>query len=204
MTIHLKANPKTKVVWFDRPSDCICFADRLDVLCKEGEPIPQAAIIKIPLSDGEDFIEALMNSSRKEENYWKIVDGIQFVLDKKAADSIQLSERLRLEWSKESGGGIVRRNNNEIVVRADEVIKLRELRDKVREILDGYEKNNAPMDPGTRIFELKKWIEESGLDEYRELPQPKDTAGGEGEGENPSKHPDQPGSGESGSPPSGR
>lgn len=121
-------------VWFDRPSDCFCFADRLDERCKPGEPIPPEAVVRIPLKDGEDFVEAIMNHATTNaiagEDFSKIMWGIQELLDKRASYAVGLSERLRLEMQRISGG-TVDRNNNEVLVRVNHVTRLRQLRDVV-------------------------------------------------------------------------
>lgn len=162
-------------VWFDRPRDCLCFADRLDQRCKEGEAIPDDAIIRVPLLDGEDFIEAVMNAAQTEtENFWKVMDGVQKLLDKRAEQAINLAEHLRLEWSKRADG-ITGKMSNTVAVRADEWIKNQRLRDKVLGMLADHEKKTAPRGgqiviPDFPVHELQKFVEENKLDESTELP----------------------------------
>lgn len=121
-------------VWFDRPSDCLCFADRLDERCKPGEPIPHEAVVRIPLKDADDFVEAIMNhaatSAIAGSDFSKVMWGIQTLLDRRAGYAVGLSERLRLEMQKLSGG-TVDQNNNEVLVRTNHVTRLRQLRDVV-------------------------------------------------------------------------
>lgn len=186
-------------VWFDRPRDCLCFADRLDEHLKDGEAIPDKCIIRIPLLDGEDFTEAIINTVYKattdnEATFWKIMDGIQRLLDKRTAHAISLSERLRLEWSKRSGG-VIQRMQNEVSVRADEWIKLQKLREKVGEWITKLDAmGGAGVDESdTAFWDIAHFVKENGLDEPRDLPNP------EGESARPGgeeERPDQPGSGE--------
>lgn len=121
-------------VWFDRPSDCLCFADRLDARCKPGEPIPPDAVVRIPLKDSEEFLEALTNhltvNAIVGEDFSKILWGVQRLLDSRAAHAINLSERVRSEIARTSGGS-ADRNQNEVVVRAETLTRLRQLRDVV-------------------------------------------------------------------------
>jgi hypothetical protein len=151
------------MVWFDRPRDCLCFADRVDEIEKD-HAIPDERAIRIPLTDCEDFIDAVMNASGDRADFWKTMDGIQVLLDGRAAKAIQLAERLRLEWSKRSGGGAVQRNMNEVTVRADEWIRLQEMREKVVAFL-GTTEGKAP-----ELESLENWINERGLDEPGRLP----------------------------------
>lgn len=121
-------------VWFDRPSDCLCFADRLDERCKEGEPIPPEAVVRIPLKDSEEFLEALTNHMAVNaivgEDFTKILWGVQKLLDGRAGHAIELSECVRTQIAKTSGG-TPDRNNNEIMVRAETQTRLRQMRDVV-------------------------------------------------------------------------
>lgn len=163
------------MVWFDRPRDCLCFADRMDEIEKD-HAIPDDRTIRIPLIDCEDFLSAVMNASREKEDFGKIMDGIQVLLDGRAAKAIQLSERLRLEWSKRAGGGVVAKNLNEVVVRADEWIRLQELREKVVAFLG--------ITTGTTVEleSLANWIKERKLDEPGRLPKSQ-TYPGQADGE---------------------
>lgn len=122
------------LVWVDRASDHICIADGYADRCEEGKPIPAECIVRIPLVDGEDFIEAVLNA--RGENAAKVIDGIQAVLDKRAAEAVALSEHLRLETSKRSLG-VVARNQNEVVVRLDRHRKLEALLVLVKAVVEG-------------------------------------------------------------------
>lgn len=198
MTITREKAEMRVAVWFDRPRDCICFADRLDERCKEGQPIPEELIIRIPLVDGEDFIEALMNAARGEANFWKIMDGVQSALDTRAAQAFQLTERLRLEWSKRSHG-VVARNMNEVIVKADSLFKLIALRDEIAKAVkwqqDPSNTHNCT-DDANNLAALVEWFEERGLDELAGLPEPKPEADREGAVQDAPTSSDQSGSGE--------
>lgn len=150
--IPMKPEGKPKIlVWIDRAADHICVADGYDEEIKEGQPIPRECIIRIPLEDGEDFIEAAMNSP-KGESAAKVIDGIQSALDKRAAHAVALSERLRLEVSKRSLG-VVARNQNEVVVRLDRHTKLDGLLTLVKAVVDGTGQRG----------ELRTYLEENDL-----------------------------------------
>lgn len=181
------AVPKNKMsvaVWFDRARDCLCFASRLqdeqeytayDGKVKKfraGDPIPEEFIVRIPLVDGEDFVEAVMNAphAEGEEDLTKIVYGVQKLLDKRVADAISLSERLRLEWSKRVLGGLTGRNTNEVTVRADEWIKHQALREKVMEFFKDVRKSDGGHEASAAFLALSNFFEENGLDESRDLP----------------------------------
>ena len=133
-------------VWFDRPSDCLCFADRLDERCKPGEPIPPEAVVRIPLKDSDEFIEALTNhmavNAVAGEDFTKILWGVQKLLDKRATHAIELSERVRSEIAKTSGG-TADRNNNEALVRVETLTRLRQLRDVVGKQRERVEEGKA-------------------------------------------------------------
>jgi hypothetical protein len=133
-------------VWFDRPSDCLCFADRLDERCKDGEPIPPDAVVRIPLKDSEDFIETLTNhlavNAIVGEDFTKILWGIQKQLDSRAKHAIELSEHVRSQIIKTSGG-TADRNNNEIVMRVETVTRLRQMRDVVGKQRERVEEGKA-------------------------------------------------------------
>jgi hypothetical protein len=163
-------------VWFDRPRDHLCFADRLDERVKDGEAVPEDCIIRIPLLDAEDFVEAVMNAARVETNFWKIMDAVQVILDRRAKHSINLSELLRLEWGKRAGG-VIGRIQGEVSVRADEWIKHQKLREKVLGMLSEHEKKTAPRNgqiviPDFPVHELQAFVEENDLDGPGSLPSP--------------------------------
>lgn len=123
-------------VWFDRPRDQLCVVDRLDERAEEadGKPIPDDVIIRIPLQEAEDFVDAvfvsLLDRVGEGEDFTKAFYGVQKLLDQRASQAVQLAERLRLEMGKRSGGS-VDRNVNETLVRLDAVTKLRDLRNTV-------------------------------------------------------------------------
>lgn len=178
-------------VWFDRPRDCLCFANKLDERIKEGEAIPDECIIRIPLVDGEDFVEAIINSAYKttledDSDFWKIMDGIQKLLDMRMATAIALSERLRNEWAKRSGG-VVNSASCSATIRADEFVKLSGLRVKVLGVLDDLKRKRD--NPESLLRELGDFVERFKLDESRDLPHP------EGESPRSEEKPDRPGAG---------
>lgn len=127
------------IVWFDRPRDELCFASRLDERIKEGMLIPEECIVRIPLKDGEDFIEAVINAALTDTaagaDFVKVMDGVQRLLDERAAVALSLAERVRLEMEKRSGG-TMSRLHNEVLVRLEMLERLRGLRDRVKEQLD--------------------------------------------------------------------
>lgn len=133
-------------VWFDRPSDCLCFADRLDERCKDGEPIPPDAVVRIPLKDSEDFMEVLTNhltaNAIAGEDFSKILWGVQRKLDSRATHAIELSERVRSEIARTSGG-VADRNNGEALVRVETLTRLRQLRDVVGKQAERVEAGKA-------------------------------------------------------------
>lgn len=124
------------IVWFDRPRDELCFASRLDERIKEGMLIPEECIVRIPLKDGEDFIEAIVNAALTDTaagaDFVKVMDGVQRLLDERAAVALSLAERVRIEMEKRSGG-TAPRWQNEVLVRLDMLARLRGLRDLVGE-----------------------------------------------------------------------
>jgi hypothetical protein len=142
-------DPKMRVaVWFDRPKDMLCFADRLDERIEEGAPIPEDLIVRIPLKDAEDFVDALFNyivsATLEGEDFTKVMYGIQTLLDNRAAYAVELSERLRMEMTKKSQG-TVNRNMNEVLVRLDYLTRLRNLRDVVSKQMQRVEEDG--LDP---------------------------------------------------------
>lgn len=104
---NLPANARI-IVWFDKPRDTICIADRIDK-AQELEPIPEECIVRIPLLDGEEFFEAVFNactanSLSKDTSLREVLDGILGLLDRNAAHWANLAEIVRTEISKRSGG----------------------------------------------------------------------------------------------------
>jgi hypothetical protein len=148
------------VVWFDPPNDCICFATR-DGL-KPDEMIPDDKIIKIPLLHAEGFVEALMCAAMAEgfrsdpADFDKIMYGVQKLLDTRAVNAITLAERLRLERSKQAGGGVINSINSEVVVHAKEYGKLLELLKQARECV-------KTIPHSASAFTLRKWMDENDL-----------------------------------------
>jgi len=148
------------VVWFDRPLDCVCFATREGM--EPGEMIPDEKIVKIPLLHTEGFIEALMCSAMAEGfrsdpmDFDKIMYGIQKLLDTRAINAITLAERLRLERSKQAGGGVVNSINNEIIVHAKEYGKLLELLRQARDCVKTIPHSAA-------ASTLRQWMQENDL-----------------------------------------
>ncbi|HUU59118.1 MAG TPA: hypothetical protein VMZ50_06210 [Phycisphaerae bacterium] len=122
-------------VWIDRPRDQICVVDRLDerVAEADGKPIPDDCIIRIPLIEAEDFVDAVFNALVGKvdgEDFTRAFYGVQKILDRRASAAVQVAERLRLEMAKRSGGS-VDRNLNETLVPLDVLTRLRGLRDVV-------------------------------------------------------------------------
>lgn len=182
------------VVWFDRPRDCLCVANKLDSRVKEGEAIPDECIIRIPLVDGEDFVEAVINSAYKitledDSDFWKIMDGIQKLLDQRAATAITLAERLRIEWAKRSGG-VVNAASCVAQMQVDEYVKLQKLREKVVALISDDDVNDGTGVGLNKLGDFREWVEENKLDESRDLPHP------EGESTRPEEKPHRPGAGE--------
>lgn len=133
-------------VWFDRARDELCFVNRLDDLCGDDpDIIPDDAVVRIPLLDAEEFVEVAMTAmlDRCEgDDFTKVYEGIQVVLDGRAAHSVQLAERFRLEMQKRSQG-VVNRNMNEATVRMDALQRLRNLRDVVNKQRDRVHKEGV-------------------------------------------------------------
>ena len=181
------------VVWFDRPRDCLCFANKLDARIKEGEAIPDECIIRIPLVDGEDFVDVIINSAYKttledDSDFWKIMDGIQKLLDQRMATAISLSERLRNEWAKRSGG-VVNAASASATIRADEFVRLTKLREKVLELVSDNDVNDGTSVGLNKLGDFREWVE-ANFDESRDLPHP------EGESTRLEEKPHRPGAGE--------
>lgn len=173
--------PKPKVVvWFDRARDCLCIADRMDEERKvngqvykyeEGMFIPDPFIVRIPLMFGEEFIEAVFNVANTGSDFCKIMDGIQRLLDGKTANYIDLSEQLRSELAKRSGGGVVQASQRFVQVGADRFGKMHQLHRKVCEL---FEDKDLYFDAAlgmTKVEELSQWMQERGLYEPGQLPQ---------------------------------
>lgn len=155
-------------VWFDRPSDTLCFADRLDKRmadAKEGEPIPEACVVRIPLVDAEDFVEALVNhciaNAVAGEDFSKVMWGVQEILDRRVAQAASLSERLRGEMTRQSGG-TASRSSQEATVRVEAWERFRALRDEVKRLLTAEAAGHSV----GRVFDsLRDFYEEHRLDE---------------------------------------
>ncbi len=111
---------------------------------EEGGLIPDEIIVRIPLKEAEDFVDAVFNylvsATLTGDDFTKVMYGIQQLLDNRAAYAVELSERLRLEMSKRSQG-TVDRNKNEVVVRLDFLTRLRNLRDVVAKQMERVEQN---------------------------------------------------------------
>lgn len=173
--------PKAKViVWFDRARDCLCIADRMDEEKKingqtykyeEGAYIPEPFIVKIPLMYGEDFIQAIFNAANAGSDFCKVMDGIQRLLDGRASTAIDLTEQLRSELAKRSGGGVVANSQKYVQVGADRWQKLWQLQKKVWELL---EQKDLEFDGGgvalMRLQDLSNWMQSKGLYEPGQLP----------------------------------
>jgi hypothetical protein len=133
---HVSEAQKKIGVWFDRARDELCFVNRLDELCGDDpDIIPDDAVVRIPLLDAEEFVEVVMTAMLDRcgggDDFTKVYEGIQVVLDGRATHSVQLAERFRLEMQKRSQG-VVNRNMNEALVRMDALQRLRSLRDVVK------------------------------------------------------------------------
>lgn len=97
MTNVVKREEEVRIaVWFDQPRACICFADLVDIHGEPGEAITEEKIIRVPLVDGEDFIEAVINAARPEPQFRRIMDAVQALLDRRAVQAVNLAERLRV------------------------------------------------------------------------------------------------------------
>ena len=154
---RIKREPGIKVaVWFDRPRDCLCFADRLNERWKDGQPVPDDAVVRIPLSDGEEFIDALINKASAGDDLSKILHGVQDLLDRRAAQAVGLSERLRSERRRLSGGGAVDSNAQGVTVAMHEIEFLRNLHRLVGNLLSDRE--SVPSD-GLLLDEIQSFIE---------------------------------------------
>jgi hypothetical protein len=133
---HVSESQKKIGVWFDRARDELCFVNRLDELCGDDpDIIPDDAVVRIPLIDAEEFVEvvmtAMLDRCGESDDFTKIYEAIQVVLDGRATYAVQLAERFRLEMQKRSQG-VVNRNMNEATVRLDALQRLRNLRDVVK------------------------------------------------------------------------
>lgn len=149
------------VVWFDRPRDCLCIADRDDGRCKEGEAIPDEAVIRVRLVEGEDFIEALFAGIRPEADFNGIIEGAQRALDMRAAQLVTAAERLRSEWRKRMGDPLYR--PYEVAeVNIGELERLRRLRDEAAKLVSGRDAGRASsrlMDDFTLAVDEGKLLE---------------------------------------------
>jgi hypothetical protein len=148
------------LVWFDPPSDCICFGTR-DGL-EPGEALPPDKVIKIPLLHAEGFIETVMNAAMAEGfradpmDFDKIMYGVQNLLDVRATNAFTLAERLRLERSKAAGEGVINSMGKEVIVHVDEYGKLKELLRQARACVF-----KTPL--SAPAFALRGWMEENGF-----------------------------------------
>jgi hypothetical protein len=135
-TKHVSESQKRIGVWFDRARDELCFVNRLDELCGDNpDVIPDEAVVRIPLIDAEEFVEvamtAMLDRCGESDDFTKVYEAIQVVLDGRATYAVGLAERFRLEMQKRSQG-VMNRNMNETLVRMDALQKLRNLRDVVK------------------------------------------------------------------------
>ena len=135
-------------VWIDRARDQLCIVDRLDKRVKDGDLIPDDLIMRFPLEDSEDLIDAMFNVTVAKvlsgDDFTQTIAAVQGLLDRRAAHAIGLSELLRLEWSRQSQGTIDR-NLNETRVRADHLHRLRQLRDVVAKQMQRVEEDGIPV-----------------------------------------------------------
>jgi hypothetical protein len=124
--------------------------------------IPDDKVIKIPLLHAEGFVETLMCTVMAEGfrsdpmDFDKIMYGIQKLLDTRAVNAITLAERLRLERSKQAGGGVINSINSEVVVHAKEYGKMLELLKQARECVEAVPLS-AP------AFTLRQWMDDNDL-----------------------------------------
>lgn len=91
------------------------------------------------------------------------MDGVQRLLDGRAATAIDLTERLRDELSKRSGGGVVSASQKYVQVGADRWQKLWQLQKKVWELLESKDRFEE-------LVGLSEWMQEKGLYEPGQLP----------------------------------
>ena len=194
-------------VWFDRPRDCLCVADRLDApraykakalrdgviveidkQFQPGDPIPDEFVIRVPLLYGEEFVEAVFQMASTGSDFCKIMDGVQRLLDKRAVDAIEISENLRAELEKRSGGGAVGWNQNQLSVKANEHIKLREVAKRAAKIFEKARSSALEDRPGRQIADdliagigdLKDWMIDQRLYEPGKIPFAHPEEAGEG------------------------
>jgi len=98
MTNTVKQQERRRVaVWFDRPRNCLCLLASVDADENLAGRNPDGAILRVPLMDGEDFIEALMAAIRRQPHFWKLMDAVQVLLDQRAVQAVNLARRFRSE-----------------------------------------------------------------------------------------------------------
>lgn len=153
---HVSGAQKKIGVWFDRARDELCFVNRLDDLCGDDpDIIPDEAVARIPLLDAEEFVEVVMTAMLDRcgdgDDFTKVYEGIQVVLDGRAAHAVQLAERFRLEMQKRSQG-VVNRNLNEVMVRMDALQRLRNLRDVVKKQRERVHEGDVGIDEAFGII----------------------------------------------------
>ncbi len=178
-----EANLMKVAVWFDRPRDSLCFADRLDAereytakdgstkKFKPGDPIPDEFVVRIPLLYGEEAMEAIFQAASEGSDFCKIMDGVQRLLDKRVVNAIEIAENLRAELSKRSGGGAVGWMRNQVTVKADEFLRKTELHQKLVALFEKARVMAEQDAPGRLIGDeliqgigdLKEWMMENRL-----------------------------------------
>jgi len=153
------------VVWFDHPRDCLCFATRVGL--EMGEEIPPDRVVRIPLKLGEGFLDAVMNAAvsaaimgEGDNDYNKVLYGVQKLLDSRMIQAIDLAETLREQRRKSSGGGVVDRINEMVAVPASEFVRLERLREAVVGRVKSVETDGDEMGI---VRDLDGWLEENGF-----------------------------------------
>jgi len=159
-------------IWFDRPSDTLCFVDRKDSRMSEAEaaevekgvPVPDQYVVRIPLADADEFVEVVVNycvaSIIAGEDFSKVLWGVQELLDGRAAHAVSLAERLRGEMADRSGG-TASRSSREATVRVEAWQRLQAFRDFVRRHMF----RESPGDKARALDAIRAYYEEHRLNE---------------------------------------
>jgi hypothetical protein len=123
------------LVWYDpiRNTICLCDQREVDEKVKAGEVIPEEFIIRVRVEDSPELMDGLIHARFDEPELWKVIEAVQRVLDQRAALAVTVAERLRLEWVKKTGG-VMTKNNQEMICRADHLTRLKMLHAKMRRL----------------------------------------------------------------------
>lgn len=145
------------VCWFDRVSDCLCIIDRRDrkkLGLKEGEPIPEEQIFKVPLKAGELFVQAVLNSIGSDSTVSAILQGAIGIADGEGHAWLELGQNLRNEFHKRGAG--VERLQRVVEVPADELSMMRGLEADMRRFQEIMAERGIGDPEGDRLWAKMK------------------------------------------------